>query len=120
MYSKIIQLRWLGIRRSRDEIANDKGAHGYVQMFYHGTHARLTANKHHITNENGTLLEALWDPVCTDKGPYHESWRGYQRAKLPHGLGYTTVVQEWHIEHLAMRPPPWNDDSTPALPLLPT
>jgi hypothetical protein len=105
MYSKIIQLRWLGIRRPENDITNDKGHFGYIQMIYSGTHARLNANRHGTTNADMNLLESLWDPICVDKGPYHERWRGYQRAKLPHGLGYTTVVQEWYIEHVAMRPP---------------
>lgn len=38
------------------------------------------------------------------KGQNQELWRGYQHTKLPHGLGYITCIQKWHIEDLALRP----------------
>lgn len=106
MYSKIIQKRWLGIKRPDRDIANDPGVFGQVTMFYAGQgHTCLQAQRHGCTNETGKLLAPLWDAQCVAKGGDSEVWRGYQRAKLPHGLGYTTCVQEWYIEHLAMHPP---------------
>ncbi|WP_373991911.1 hypothetical protein [Duganella sp. BuS-21] len=105
MCSKIIQWRWLGIKRSDNEIVNDPGVFGEVTMSYGNGHMRLDARRHGYTNESGKMLAPLWDAVCVGKGPRDELWRGYQRAKLPHGLGFTTVVQEWHIEHVDMRPP---------------
>lgn len=74
-------------------------------MFYAGPHRCLHSQKHDVTNEHGSALQPLWDAVCVGKGPYDELWRGYQRAKLPHGLGYATVIQEWYVEHVDMRPP---------------
>lgn len=105
MYSKIIQWRLLGIRRDKFEIANDPGVYSVVTMSYADGHRCLHAQKHDVTNQEGKVLLPLWDAVCVGKGPYDELWRGYQRAKLPHGLGYATVIQEWYIEHLAMRAP---------------
>lgn len=105
MYSKIIQWRWLGIKRDRIEVANDPGIYAVVTMSYADGHRCLHARKHDVTNEQGRVLQPLWDAVCVGKGPYDELWRGYQRAKLPHGLGYATVIQEWYVEHMDMRPP---------------
>lgn len=106
MYSKIKKLRWLGIRRDDREIANDPGVHATVTMSYtNNGHQCLDAQTHHEKNETGKALPTLWDAVCVGKGPYDELWRGYQKAKLPHGLGFTTVIQEWHVEHIDIRPP---------------
>lgn len=107
MYSKIIQKRWLGIKRPDSDIVNDPGVFGEITMFHTGTgHTRLEARRHGFTNEAGKLLAPLWDAQCVGKGDNQEVWRGYQRTKLPHGLGYTTCIQEWHVEDLALRPPP--------------
>ena len=105
MYSKIIQWRWLGIKRSGNEIVNDPGVFGEVTMSYIGAHLRLNVQRHGYTNESGKVLSPLWNAVCVGKGPRDELWRGYQRAKLPHGLGFATVIQEWYIEHVSMAPP---------------
>lgn len=105
MYSKIIQRRCLGVARPERDILNDPGVFGEVTMYNVGGHQRLDARAHGNTTAEARLLQPLWDPVCLAKGPRDEQWRGYQRAKLPHGLGITTVVQEWHIEHIDMRPP---------------
>jgi hypothetical protein len=74
-------------------------------MVHGDGHTRLIAKMHGNTSVDSQILTPLWDPVCTGKGSYSEAWRGYQRAKLPHGLGYATVIQEWYVEHLDMRPP---------------
>jgi hypothetical protein len=105
MYSKITQRRWLGIRRPARDLLNDPGVYGEVTMMSSDGHLRLDVTPHGNTRSDAKLLPSLWDAVCVGKGPWDEMWRGYQKAKLPHGLGYTTVIQEWHIEHIDMRPP---------------
>lgn len=107
MYSKIIQKRWLGMKRPDADIVNDPGVFGEVSLFHTGNgHTYLVAQRHGYTNEAGKLLPPLWDAQCVGKGQNQEAWRGYQRTKLPHGLGYATCIQEWHIEDLALQPPP--------------
>lgn len=76
-----------------------------VTMSYANGHKCLHEQKHGLTNDSGRALPTLWCAECVGKGAYIEVWRGYQKTKLPHGLGYATVVQEWHEEHLAVRPP---------------
>ena len=106
MYSKIIQRRWLGIKRPDRDVLNDPGVFGEITMFHsHGGHTRLEVQRHGYTNEAGKLLAPLWDAKCIGKGNNQELWRGYQRTKLPHGLGYTTCIQEWHVEDIALHPP---------------
>jgi hypothetical protein len=105
MYSKIIQRRWLGLKREHIDILNDPGVYGQVTMNNTGGHLRLEVTLHGNTTPEARLLLPLWDAVCVGKGPWDELWRGYQKAKLPHGLGYTTVIQEWHVVHIDMRPP---------------
>lgn len=105
MYSKITQRRWLGLKRDDNEVANDPGVYATVTMSYANGYRCLHAQKHHITNETGRALPTLWAAECVGKGPYSELWRGFQRTKLPHGLGVTTCIQEWYVEHIDMRPP---------------
>ncbi|MYM31473.1 hypothetical protein GTP58_24370 [Duganella sp. CY15W] len=113
MYSKIIQWRWLGLKRPENDILNDPGVFGEVTMAYGNGHKHLNVCRHGYTNESKNVLMPLWDAVCIGKGPRDELWRGYQRAKLPHGLGITTVVQEWHIEHISLYPPAGETPSYP-------
>lgn len=104
MYSKVIQVRNRGVRRSERDIANDPGVFGAITLFGHGMHLRMEITAWGVNNTSGHLLPTLWDARCITWHSGKMIWQGFQQASLNNSQEAAAYFQEWRVELLGEYP----------------
>lgn len=98
-------MRRRGVRRSPRDIANDLGVFGGLEL--HRISGVLTlqvaAPGGHVAGRN--LYYPLYEAVCVSMGECLSTWRGWQRDGNQDDPSRPSYVQEWLVEHIAMRAP---------------
>lgn len=104
MYSKVIQVRHRGVRRSERDLANDPGVFGAVTLVGHGMHLRMEISAWGVSNRDGLLLPTLWDARCITWHSGRMIWQGFQHASLTSSPEAAAYFQEWRVELLGEYP----------------
>jgi len=101
MYSKIVQLCYLGEPRADADVANDPGVRGELTMVWWQGRPRLICQAWGIQNESGRLLPALHQVRMIGLLGTGFKYEGIQRTKLGDRT-YATCYQQWQVEILGM------------------
>lgn len=104
MYSKVIQVRNRGVRRSERDIANDAGACGAIMLVRSGAHIRMDLQAWGVTNQSGKLLPSLWDARCITWQSGKMIWQGFQQDPSSNSQAAAAYFQEWRVELLGEYP----------------